>query len=94
MLIWVIVVGCLVLVGLAVAVGLSERRAQDAAWRRIADGRRLLAERSRRLDEQAAALVEQERGIWAREARLVAATQAGECPVCALRRRRGEQPAG
>ncbi len=92
MLIWVIAVGTVVLVGLAVAVGHIDGGAQKRAWRRIARGRRDLAEQHRLLDDQAAALVERERELWDWEAQLTAVGNSQGCPVCELRRRRGERP--
>jgi hypothetical protein len=93
MLILVIVVGVAVLVFLAVAVGRIEGGSQEAAWRNIARQRRDLAERSRLLDERAEALVVKEHDLWEWEAQLVATAYSGGCPVCELRRSRGERPA-
>ena len=93
MLIWVIGGGVAALVGLAIAVGRIDGGAQEAAWRHIAAERRDLAEQRSLLDDDAAALAEKERELWHWEAQLVAAVQSEGCPVCQLRRRRGERPA-
>ena len=93
MLISVIIVGTVVLVGLAVAIGRVEGGAQDSAWRRIAHERHSLAEQRRLLDGQVEVLAEKERELWAWETQLVAATESAGCPICELRRRRGERPA-
>jgi Tfp pilus assembly protein PilV len=92
MLVSTIVVGVAVLAGLAIAIGRIQGGAQDAAWRRIAQRRRELADRSRLLDRQAEALGEKERELWAWETELVAAAAGRDCPVCELRRGRGERP--
>ena len=92
MLISVIAVGTVVLVGLAVAIGRIEGGSQETAWRHIAAERREIAEETRLLADHAATLVEKERELWEWEAQLVAAAASRGCPVCELRRRRGDRP--
>ena len=94
MLISIVTIGAAVLAVLAIVVGRLEGRSQRAAWRRIADERRTLAEMWRRLYEQIEALAEEERELSAWEGQLIAAAECGQCPACELRRRRGERPAG
>jgi Tfp pilus assembly protein PilV len=94
MLISVIAVGVGVLVALAVAIGRIEGGAQEAAWRHVAAERRDIAEQHRLLDEHAEALAEKERELWAREEQLADAAASRGCPVCELRRGRGERPTG
>jgi hypothetical protein len=87
-------VGIAALAGLAIAIGRIEGGAQEAAWRHIAAERRDLAEQRHLLDDDAAALADKERELWRREAQLIAAARSNGCPVCELRRGRGERPTG
>ena len=94
MLIAVVIAGGMAVVGLAVVIGYLEGHAQRAAWSTIAARRRALAEREQNLDERAEALAEEARELWEWEGQLIAAAECGGCPVCEMRRRRGDRPVG
>ncbi len=79
----VIVIGGVILVVIAVAVGRVEGMSQRDAWSKIAVERRELGRLRRALDERADEL-------WAWESELAA--DGARCPVCALRRQRGQRP--
>ena len=81
----VIVIGGVILVVIAVAVGRVEGMSQRDAWSKIAAERRELGRLRRALDEPADEL-------WAWESELAAAADGARCPVCALRRQRGQRP--
>jgi hypothetical protein len=81
----VIVIGGVILVVIAVAVGRVEGMSQRDAWSKIAVERRELGRLRRALDERADEL-------WAWESELAAAADGARCLVCALRRQRGQRP--
>jgi hypothetical protein len=81
----VIVLGGVALVVIAVVAGRAEGMSQRDAWSKIARERRELGELRRLLDERADEL-------WEWESQLAAAGDGARCPVCALRRQRGQRP--
>ncbi|WP_433276612.1 hypothetical protein ACQPZA_35045 [Pseudonocardia xinjiangensis] len=92
MLLTVTLVGIAFLVGLAVAIGVESGSYRNGR-RGIAAARRELAERSRQLDEREEGLAVEGRELYEWEGQLIRAAECGGCPICELRRLRGERPA-
>ncbi len=84
MLVIVIVVGIAFIVGAAIVIGVDSD-SRTSGWRNLAEERRILSER-------AAALAVESRELWEWEGQLIRAAESGRCPVCELRRLRGEHP--